>query len=193
MIDKKAYSEYCFEYRMASYRHIPLINDEFKEVMDIYARQQVKLFEKVINHEYLRGAPKLRIKLELYWDPKRSISRGGLRKLKGWVGIAMCHATLPVDFIEYKAFMNDPKIGFHPTFGIHRLHLRSTLAHECAHAGQHWIRRQMRKGNMHEDQMKATADWRNPKPHGRAFQNIYRYLRVNFINPDIDEWARLLN
>lgn len=76
---------------------------------------------------------------------------------------------------EYSSFNNDPVIG-RIEVNDNKDILLCLVAHEVSHYVQYTF------SNWFPEYLKKDY----PKPHGRTFQKIYRYLRADLVNPTIE-------
>lgn len=110
-------------------------------------------------------------KLDLDWSPRRRSSRGGWYKEGAGISIAMSQAcmprTSPYRMYEYKSFDSDPVIGGffskneNLSLGLH-------VCHEMAHAAQFFAH--------------FTLGIESDRPHGNAFKQAYRKIRIAVLN-----------
>lgn len=114
------------------------------------------------------------------WNPRRKSSRGGIYAKGPGINIAMRPEFLKQSsdvkrFYEYRSYDASQIIGgFYYTDP--QLKLKTIIAHEMAHTAQfvEYIKLNYRC-----------------KPHGPVFKKYYKDLRLNFINPYIEEQTSL--
>ncbi len=117
--------------------------------------------------------------IKLDWSINRRSSRGGFYADGPGINIAMLGCCTDSDSIqrvyEYKSFDSDPVIGgIYTRTKFQRLEL--VLLHEIAHALQYYSYR--------------VNNFRC-KPHGTTWKNFYRRLRVEFLNPQLENQVEL--
>lgn len=84
-------------------------------------------------------------------------------------------------FSEYKRYAADPVIGSLKKVSPDHA-LMALVAHEVSH---HIQFRYARSVHMNSYERRRFADW--TKPHGQTFQDIYRMIRRDLINPMISQ------
>lgn len=120
---------------------------------------------------------------KLDWSKRRSSSRGGWYSNKGGAGVSIAmNATTNIKkgqvskVHEYASFKDCPIIG-----SIYTKNTEDKIAlhclHEVAHAAQYWGKYLKRKSA--------------GTPHGTVWRSIYRHLRVNILNPRLEDQAVL--
>lgn len=120
--------------------------------------------------------------VKISWSENRSRSRGGkgsrgLYGGHGGISIVLAH-KVPKNglgggtFREYSHIEKEPVIGAFTTLDW-RNTVRAVVAHEVAHAIQHWLR-WYGKGNRRSDY---------DTPHGAGWQRLYALLRHEVVNP----------
>jgi hypothetical protein len=121
--------------------------------------------------------------VRISWSENRSRSRGGKgsRGLYGGYGgisIVLAH-RVPKDglgggrHLEYSHIEKEPVIGAFTTLDW-RNTVRAVVAHEVAHAIQHWLQ-------WHGTGRHRRIDYRTP--HGIGWQRLYALLRHEVVNP----------
>lgn len=118
--------------------------------------------------------------LKVSWSMSRAASRGGVRNKRGWVSLAISNLKDEVGvylFTEYFHIGDSPQIG--SCHGGWRIYLAALVAHEVAHAAQH---ASLPGYAAHPVGLKEFSVGDMKKAHGFGWQEIYRYLRVNWVN-----------
>lgn len=120
--------------------------------------------------------------LKMDWSHSRARSNGGIAHNKPWVSLALHDLSDFKDtytFLEYGRIRESPLIG--SLHGGWRNYLAALIAHEVAHAAQHSVKLSSSKGKKLIQLKEYTAS-DMAKPHGLGWQDIYRYLRVSWVN-----------
>lgn len=126
--------------------------------------------------------------LKTSWAKNRRLSYGGMLNYRPYISLALKrfdldkHGQRPSNdrYIEYSRIQASPVIG--STMGSLDINLATLIAHEVAHAAQHT----RLHGKLTERRLtikdalipKGALD----KPHGQGWQEIYRYLRTEWVN-----------
>ena len=114
------------------------------------------------------------------WSPKRRSSRGGMYSDGPGINMAMNHLCKDncgeiYRVYEYKSFDSDPNIGGFYTRDKYA-RLKMVIVHEIAHALQY---------NCYKiNRFRCT-------PHGPTWKNLYKRLRMQFINPTLEDQETL--
>lgn len=156
------------------YSDIEQYEDIAKYYINISSREICKLIDL---HEFELAFYKLD------WSKRRRSSRGGWYPNKGGAGISIAmSATTNIKkgrvskVYEYASFQDCPIIG-----SIYTKNTEDKIAlhclHEVAHAAQYWSK--YLKG-------KSAG-----KPHGYIWKSLYRHLRVNILNPSLEDQKTL--
>jgi hypothetical protein len=131
-----------------------------------------------IQKEY--NAPDFDIKIRCDHSPRRTRSWGGIRRGVNFISLALnrysirMHYDEPMTFLEYPSFSNDPVIGTLSKVSWKKA-LSALIAHEISHA--------VTLGSLKQTAISAHGlDITEGGKHGLLWKNVYRKLRVLFVN-----------
>jgi hypothetical protein len=165
-------------------------SEEFKTMVDCHRGwlndilTEVKPFARSSAFPFkLNAAFWKALEIRLDYSHYRTNSRGGCFNKKPSISIApQLH---PIDaknvtFKEYASFADSPSIGSFTSNA--EWNFKALVLHELAHAIQYWAR--SHKEYLADTRInKAGLTFNGLKPpHGQCFQEIYRTLRLTFIN-----------
>ncbi|WP_415913058.1 hypothetical protein [Neptuniibacter sp. QD37_11] len=127
------------------------------------------------------------LQLKISWSEGRSSSWGGTRNGKPYISLAVADIKLgktQYTFNEYSHIAQLKEIG--SCKGSREVYLASLIAHELAHVAQHYSKITKDYGDFTEMDAQGKASICMPKilkvSHGSGWQEIYRYLRFNWVN-----------
>ena len=117
------------------------------------------------------------LRLKLSWHENRTYSRGGVRNGNPWVSLALSELRpnrAVFNFREYDHIAKSPNLG--TCHGPWQVYLAALVAHEVSHAVQHKCLKMGRPywGEFSRSQLRRA--------HGTGWQEVYRYLRVSWVN-----------
>lgn len=131
-----------------------------------------------VRKEY--NSPDFDVKVRCDHSPYRTRSWGGIRNGVNFISLALnkysikAHYNESVTFFEYKSFSSDPVIGTLKEVYWKKA-LGALIAHEIAHA--------VTLGSIKQTAISAHGtDITEGGKHGLLWKNVYRKLRVIFVN-----------
>lgn len=157
------------------------LRDAFRAEVETTAQAMVKLACELLRR---KGSPlkapkgfHADLRLKLSWHENRASSRGGMRNGKPWVSLALRELRPNRDtfnFCEYDHIANSKNMG--TCHGSWQVYLAALVAHEVSHAVQHKCLRMSSSnwGGFTRSQLRTS--------HGMGWQEVYRYLRVSWVN-----------
>lgn len=182
-------------FSMAAAKPRPKLGDDVlknREAFETKAREYVdhaiELLMRPESPHRVSAAFRKEFILKTSWAKSRRLSYGGLLDYKPYISLVLKRFELdnngqrPANdrYIEYPSIQASPVIG--TCEGSLEIVLATLIAHEVSHAAQHTslhgaaTRRRLTVKDM------GMAPGVLDKPHGQGWQEIYRYLRTQWVN-----------